>query len=483
MKLFVIPASLIFTATAFAGFTVGPDYERPAVPAPSAYADADTSGAAAFAAIGPDWWRSFNDQALNELESRALAANQDLRAALARVEQARAIAGVARSNYLPSLAIEPAVYRENHSRTISNALPAGTTTRYQVPLALSWELDLFGRVRRLNESTRAELAAASATFEAARLSLTAEVAATYFTLQALDRELQVVRDTIQVRREALQLVQARFDRGGVAELDVARAETELATTEADHAALSVRRAETQTALAVLLGEPAPGFNAPESAEDSNDSIPTIPSGLPSELLTRRPDIAAAERTLAAANARIGVAKAAFFPAISLTGAAGYASAEIDGLFKTDSRFWSIGPSIYLPLFQGGRNRANLARSRAAYEETLANYRQQVLVAFREVQDALTASKLLADQASAQGRAVSSARRGAELSRKRYDAGFVSYLEVVDAQRTALDVERTDARLTGQRWITHISLIKALGGGWQPPQATSALTGTFSQVHP
>jgi multidrug efflux system outer membrane protein len=200
------------------------------------------------------------------------------------------------------------------------------------------------------------------------------------------------------------------------------------------------------------------------------------------LLLRRPDIAAAERSLAAANARIGVAKAAFFPAISLTGGAGYASAEIDNLFKSDSRLWSIGPSIYLPIFQGGRNRANLARSRAVYEESIADYRQTVLVAFREVQDALTASRLIKDQANAQARAVGSARRGEELSRKRYDAGFVSYLEVVDAQRTALEVERADARLRGQQWITHISLIKALGGGWRNslPELSPG-RNAFSQV--
>jgi multidrug efflux system outer membrane protein len=204
--------------------------------------------------------------------------------------------------------------------------------------------------------------------------------------------------------------------------------------------------------------------------------------LPSELLERRPDVAAAERSLAAANARIGVAKAAFFPAISLTGSAGYASAEVDNLFKSESRLWSIGPSIYLPIFQGGRNRANLARSRAVFEESVADYRQQVLIAFSEVQDALTASKLLAEQASAQARAVASARRGAELSQRRYDSGFVNYLEVIDAQRTALEIERADARLGGQRWVTHIALIKALGGGWQQAENQQPTRSqTFSHV--
>ena len=470
--------SLLLSAPVFASLpAVGPDYHQPDVATAPSYRDAP--GAAAIT-LQPDWWLSFNDPVLTDLETRALSANQDLRASLARVEQARALAGIARSDYLPSLAVEPSVSRDRASREVGNPLPVQTTTTYRVPLVASWELDLFGRVRRLNENARAELAAAGATFDAARLALTAEVASTHFTLRALDRELAVVNDTLQVRRDALQLVQSRFNRGSVGELDVARAETELAATEADQAALANRRASTETALAVLLGTAAPAFNASANAEVLANVVPAIPAGLPSELLTRRPDVVAAERALAAANARIGVAKAAFFPSISLTGSAGYASADVDNLFDRSSRFWSFGPSLYLPIFQGGRNRANLQRSRAIFEESLATYRQQVLVAFREVQDALTASRLLADQASAQSRAVASARRGAELSQKRYDAGFVSYLEVVDAQRTALEVERADARLAGQRWITHIALIKALGGGWTSPSGP-APSGTLAQL--
>jgi multidrug efflux system outer membrane protein len=449
--------------------SVGRDYKRPDTPAPVAFRDASSVTSAPAPELAPDWWRLFDDPVLDQLETAALAANQDLRAALARVEQARAISGVARSTYLPSLALDPSLARTQTSQTVDNAPAKTLTTTHRLPLDFTWEIDLFGRVRRLNETTRAELAAAGATYEAARLSLTAEVATMYFTLRALDHERRVVAASIGLRHDALALVQARYKSGDAGDLDVARAETELATTEADAAALALRRASTENALAVLLGKAAPDFTAGESG-DFHDAMPAIPAGLPSGLLTRRPDIVAAERTLAAANARIGLAKAAFFPAISLTGNAGYASGDIDELFKGDSKLWSIGPSIYLPLFQGGRNRANLARSRAAYEETLANYRQRVLVAFREVQDALTASRLLTQQAGAQARAVASARRGADLSQKRYDAGYVSYFEVVDAQRTALEVERADARLTGQRWIARVALIKALGGGWQSPSS-------------
>ncbi|HTJ79849.1 MAG TPA: efflux transporter outer membrane subunit [Rariglobus sp.] len=461
-------AALITPAAWASVLTVGPDYKRPDAPDAPIYRDATAQTAPA---ISTEWWRAFNDPALNDLETRALAANQDLRAALARVQQARAAAGVARADYLPSVAVEPSANRARTSRTVDNALPATPSTTYQLPLSLNWEIDLFGRVRRLNESTRAQLAAAGATFDAARLSLTAEVATTHFTLRAIDRELDVVTKTASLRRDALKLIRDRFDNGTANDLDVARAETELATTEADAAALAIRRSATQDALAVLLGEAAPSFSASDSGSSPSalsSQLPSVPAGLPSSLLTRRPDIVAAERTLAAANARIGVAKADFFPAISLTGSAGYASADINNLFKTDSRLWSIGPSLYLPIFQGGRNRANLANARAVFDENLATYRQRVLVAFSEVQDALTASRLLADQSSAQQRAVTSAKRGAELAQKRYDAGYVSYLEVVDAQRTALEVERTDARLAGQRWITEVDLIKALGGGWQQP---------------
>ncbi|HWL16645.1 MAG TPA: efflux transporter outer membrane subunit, partial [Opitutus sp.] len=307
----------------------------------------------------------------------------------------------------------------------------------------------------------------AAEFEAVRLTLTAEVASSYFTLRALERERALLDETLAVRRRALELVRARVSGGAAADLDAARAETELAVAEADVAALENRRASAQNALAVLVGRPAPGFELPARAV-ALVQPPSIPAGMPSALLERRPDIAAAERALAAANARIGVAKAAFFPAISLTGSAGYATGDIDRLFETDSRTWSIGPRLYLPIFQGGRNRANLARSRAAYEEAVAGFRQQVLVAFREVQDALTTTRLLAEESAAQDRALASARRAVGLAQTRYDAGFVSYLEVIEAQRTALATERAATQLTARRLNASVALIKALGGGWHRP---------------
>lgn len=338
------------------------------------------------------WWNLFNDPTLDDLIVRALAANQDLRGAAARVEQARASAGLAQSNLWPQIAAHGAGVREQTSATTDNVFPDTLTTSIRTPLTISWELDLFGRVRHLNASARAEAEASAATFESVRLALTTEVAATYFSLRALDHELSLVRDGIGLRRRARDLAQSRFAHGLATELDVVRAEAEVATTEAELAALANRRASHQNALSVLLGAPAPDFVV-TTASIEHTAPPLVPPGLPSDLLERRPDIAAAERALAAATARIGVARAAFFPAISLTGSAGYASGEIDQLFRVDSRVWSFGPSLYLPIFQGGRNRAQLQRSSAAYAEAIASYRQRVLVAFREVQDALTAMRL------------------------------------------------------------------------------------------
>jgi multidrug efflux system outer membrane protein len=345
--------------------------------------------------------------------------------------------------------------------------PAPLTTTYRAPLGASWEIDLFGRVRRSSESAAAEADASAANFEAVRLALTAEVAANYFALRALDRELALLRDTVALRRRASELIGARYRSGAAAEIDTVRAETELATAEAETAAVAQRRATVQNALAVLIGAAAPDFTFAAATEPLREP-PVVPPGLPAELLERRPDVAAAERSLAAANARIGLARAAFFPAISLTGGAGFASGDIDLLANADSRIWSLGPSIYLPIFQGGRNRANLARSRAAYDEAVAAFRQRVLVAFREVQDALTATALLATQSSAQDRALAAARRATELAQIRYDAGFVSYLDVIDAQRTALAMERASVQLTAERFVTSVSLIRALGGGWHRP---------------
>jgi multidrug efflux system outer membrane protein len=327
-----------------------------------------------------------------------------------------------------------------------------------------------GRVQRTVEAAEHESEASLAAFESLRLVLQAEVAGGYFTLRALDRERETLERTVTLRARALDLLRARLRAGDVTELDVARSEVELSSAQADLASVTRARSEVQSGLAVLVGEPASEFEiAPATAAPGEP--PSVPAGLPGDLLERRPDVARAERDLAARNARIGVAQAAFFPTLRITGYAGVESKDFAGLFDLDNNIWSIGPSLSLPVFQGGRNEANLRRSRAEYEEGVAIYRQSVLFAFQEVQDALTATRLLAEQAAAIERGRDAARRAAELARIRFGAGFVGSIDVIDSDRSVLAAERAEAQVTGSRFVAAVQLVKALGGGWDPTAPT------------
>jgi multidrug efflux system outer membrane protein len=311
------------------------------------------------------------------------------------------------------------------------------------------------------------------------------VARNYFSLRALDAEIATVTSTVGLRHEQVQLTRGRFEGGIGNELDIAQAETELAATEADAAALARQRDQMENALAILAGQNPSTFHlAALSHADTNwhPQPPEIPAGLPADLLERRPDVAQAERQLAAANARIGVARAAFFPVLTLTGSGGFLSGDVDTLFNWNSRTWSIGPSLSLPIFAGGRNRANYRRSQAAFAETVAAYRQHVLVAFGDVEDSLASIRHLTDQAAAQERAVENARRATDLATDRYRSGIVAYISVVDASREALANERINAQLAGQRLIAAVQLIKALGGGWTvaPLYAHAATPASISR---
>ena len=465
-----------------AGWAVGPDYHRPAAPTANNFNDAALGtwkeATPADAIARGDWWRVYHDPLLDELEIQAAANNQDLKAAVARVTQARALARNAKAEFFPALSFDPFMFRQRESGNALNPVPNQLGNTYVVPFDLTYELDLWGRVRRSFEGANLDAQARLAAFENTLLLLKADVAQNYFALRTLDTERAILRNTLGLRRDALGLVNARFQGGAASELDVSRAETELNATAAELLAADRQRAEVEHALAVLVGKPASEFAVKELPLDANSLPPVIPAGLPSELLERRPDIAEAERNLAAANARIGVAKAAFFPVVRLTGIAGFESMDVDTLFNWQSRVWAIGPSITLPIFQGGRNRANLKRSQAAFEENAANYRQRILVAFKEVQDALTGARLLSEQADAQAKSLASARKTAAISNTRYRAGLVSYLEVVESERTALAAERESARITGQRFVTGVQLIKALGGGW----ADSALPDVAVNRH-
>jgi len=455
----------------FSWLKVGPDYQPPTNQVPAQY-KAESLGE--WKAGQPldtlpkgRWWEVYGDATLSDLEAQATESNQDLKAALARVDQARATARVARSDLLPNLNFNPSYTRVRYSPNQEPGFGGLTADSFHTPLDLSYEVDLWGRVRRGFEGARADAQASLAAYYGVLLTLQSDVAQNYFALRALDAEIATVQATVGLRREQLELVRGRLAGGIGNELDIARAEAELANTQADAASLARRRAELENALAILAGANPAAFQFPSSgATNWNPEPPVIPAGLPAHLLERRPDVAQAERELAAANARIGVAKAAFFPVLSLTGSGGYLSGDVDSLFKWDSRTWSIGPSLSLPIFAGGRNRANYQRSQAVYEEAVARYRQQVLVAFGDVESSLSGIRHLNDQAEAQQRAVASAQRAAGLASERYRSGIVSYLDVVDANREALQAERAGVRLVGQRLIASIQLIKALGGGWR-----------------
>ena len=437
------------------------------------------------APAGP-WWENFHDRTLNALEREAYENNQDLRIGLARLAEARAQSRLAAADFLPTVNLEPSAVRQRTSNTLPfqrgkligpNPFGAGTDSDlvintqplsrtynlFRFPFDLNWEIDLFGRVRHEVEAARANVEAGEADLENFRLSVTANVAADYFNLRALDAEIAVLQSTLKTRRDALEIAQERLQAGLTSELDVVRAQSDLAGNEANVIAVQRTRGDMENALAGLLGRTASSFTLPVVADLSEP--PAIPAGLPSQLLERRPDVASAERQLAAANARIGVATADFLPRIRLTGAAGFESADLGLLFQPQSRIWQIGPSISAPIFEGGRNAANLTAARARYEEGLANYRKQVLVAFQEVETALNDLRTLAAESAAQSRAVAAARRGLDLSLQQYEHGAVSYVEVLDAQRTLLAGQRASVQLLGQRSQATVQLIKALGGDW------------------
>ncbi len=445
--------------------TVGPDYARPEVPSAPAWQDEPEAKAFALDEIPAGaWWKLFGDPELDALQERVASENHDLKAALARIEQALASTKSVRASLYPSITADPTWTRTEYSPNSGLSFGSFTASDITVPVNLAWEVDLWGRVRRAVEAGERDVDALSASFEALKLSLHAEVASSWFTMRALDLELLVLQQSVEVRRNALELIQSRYDAGTGNELDLARTQNEVALAEAEFAAVSRRRAELRNALAVLAGQ-APSTFELELDKWTPTDLPEIPAGLPSDLLERRPDVAQAERELAARNARIGVAEAAFFPSLRLTGYGGLQSGELNNLFETDSRIWQLAPSLSIPIFQGGRLEADEARARAAFDEGVEIYRQRVLVAFREVQNALTSTKLLTQQSEAQARAVESAQRASQLSRTRFDAGFVSYLDVVDGDRTRLSAERARAQLLGLRFVNAVELIRALGGGW------------------
>jgi multidrug efflux system outer membrane protein len=464
LRTLLVPLTLLAT-----GCTLGPDYQRPpsVVPADYRWKAAEPRDAAP---KGP-WWEMYGDASLNRLQENALANNQTLKAAFARVDQARARARVSKADFFPTLTSSPSWqrYRTSSTTASNNGFPAQAITAndFSLPIDLSYEIDLWGKVRRAFESNRAGLLASAAAYQHVLFTLQADVAVAYYNLRALDHEIDILRQAIRLREESVVIFEKRYTSGLSSELDATRARSELATARADLAAAELRRSTQESTLAILCGQPAATF---EIAPELTPLVPPpVSPGLPSELLERRPDVAEAERTLAARNADIGVAQAAFFPSIRLTAGGGLQSAELSDLFMWESRIWSFGPQITLPIFSGGRNKAALDEARAAYEEAVANYRQAILVAFQEVDDALAGGRFLAEQSNALRLAVESSRKSAGLSITRYNNGVVDYLDVIDAERTRLQNELQAVRVDGERMTTSVLLVKAIGGGW--PSAT------------
>lgn len=461
------PALVIWLTSCAA---VGPDYKRPELPAPGQFKEIAAAGGATRAAkpLSDKWWELYADPKLNELETAAEAANPQLEAAAARVQQARAFARLAGANQKPYVSADPTLSRQRQSAT--RPLQPGSTVigytanDFRVPLDVSYEVDFFGRLQRGLESATASAEAEANAFETVRLGLHGDIAANYFAIREIDSEIEIVRNSIQLYKQSLVLVQARFKGGITSELDVTRAQAELAATESQAIGLQQRRANFEYALAVLLGKTPADFSLPSEARSAEPA--TVPPGLPSELLQRRPDIAQYERILAARSADIGVAQAQFFPHVTLTGGAGYESSTLSNLLKSGSLIGLIGGALSQPLFDGGRNQAALDRAKAAYDEALAQYKFKVLTAFQEVETSLAGLRVLAEQSEAQTRAVDWAQKTARISETRYKAGLVTYLDVIDAERSALSSQQLLAQLSGQRLAASVSLIKALGGGWQ-----------------
>jgi len=465
--------------------SLAPKFEQPSIAIPSRYKELAADERGSWKTAQPaesrargEWWKVFDDAVLDQLEAEAIGANQSLKAAAARVSQARALVGVAKADRSPQVNANFGPTREKVSPA-SLGLPENTNvapfTVWRGLATASYEVDLFGRVADSVNAARSDLAAGEAALRSVQLALQADVAQTYFALRETDEELQLLRDTVKLREESADLLARRFDLGDISEFDLARAKTELSVARSDAIALERQRAQLEHGLALLLGKPAAAFSLAPAPLVS--SLPLIPAGLPSSLLERRPDIAAAQRTMAAANARIGVAKSAFFPLLVLTAQGGFESAELGDLFKWSSRTWTLGPlfgtMLSMPLIDGGRNQANLDRSWAVLEESVADYRQRVLAAFAEVEDNLAAIRTLAGQADAARDSVSSATRALRIADSRYTAGASSYLDVIDTQRSLLSIQRLDTQVKGARAASTVALIRALGGGWDSAEKVSA----------
>ncbi|HEY1269293.1 MAG TPA: efflux transporter outer membrane subunit [Candidatus Binatia bacterium] len=465
--------------------TVGPDYVRPKMEVPAAYKEVDGWRVAEPQdnALRGAWWEMFNEPELNALEDQVDISNQNIAGAEARYRQARALVQEARAAFYPTVTIGLGVNRAVKSGTVDSGFTSGgkggggggsggnsgggghpaSFTTYTLPLDISWEIDVWGRIRRSVESARANAQASSGDLESARLSARSELAQDFFLLRALDTQKKLLDDAAAVFQTSLDLTNNRYKAGVASRGDVLQAETQLKSTQAQAIDVGVQRAQVEHAIALLIGKAPAELTIPPAVITAPP--PAIPIGLPSEILQRRPDIAGAERRMASANAQIGVAIAAYYPTVSLASSGGFESGNFGQWFSSPSHFWSVGPSISETVFDGGLRAGQTAEARANYDATLAIYRETVLGAFQEVEDNLAALRILENEARVQDQAVAAARQTVVVTLNQYKAGIVNYINVTVVQAAALANERTAADILGRRMIAAVLLIKALGGGW------------------
>jgi NodT family efflux transporter outer membrane factor (OMF) lipoprotein len=473
-----------FTTILLAGCTVGPKYSRPSIPtAPAdAYKAADgwkTAQPSDQLQRGP-WWEVFGDPQLNDLETQLSASNQTLKVAEARFRQARAIVGFNRSAEFPTISTAPGISSLRDSANQPYLPTTSTTGDFVLPLDLSYEVDLWGRVRRTVAASREEAQATAADLQSVSLSLHAELAFDYFELRSADAQKKLLDDTVKTYQDALQLTENRFDGGAAPKSDVAQAQTQLQTTMVQDTDVFVQRQQFEHAIAVLLGKPPSGFNLPPAP--LHVEPPDVAPGIPSQLLERRPDIAAAERRVAEANEQIGIAKAAYYPTIMLSATAGFEGDSITNWFTWPSRFWAVGPSMLETLFDAGRRHSTSQAALANYDGTVASYRQTTLTALQQVEDNLVALRVLDQEARQQKQATESAEESLQIFNDRYIGGADPYLQVLTAQTIALQNERNDVDIMRRRMDASVILIKALGGSWNVSQLpTNAQLGAKNQA--
>jgi len=470
-------AAAALVALLSAGCVVGPAYRRPDAPAPPAYKEEPPPGwkeaQPADGVIRGKWWEIFNDPALNHLEEQVNLSNQNVLMAEAQFRQAAAAVGVARSALFPTASASVSATGSRESANLLGSPPAGVSAvgTYNLPFGASYTADVWGSIRRGVKASTEAAQVTSAQVENARLLYQAELASDYFQLHGLDGDDELLERTVESYTEYLQLTRNRFAGGVATDSDVAQAETQLYTTQAELVDVGVARKQLEHAVAILIGKPPAALSIPRAPLKGR--LPVIPVGVPSELLERRPDIAAAERQVAAANEQIGIANAAFYPALTLSVSAGIESASFLEWLSWPSRVWSLGPQVAETLFDAGRRRGQVREAQAAYDAAAASYRQTVLTAFQQVEDNLSALRVMGDEAGTVANAVRSAERSVVVSTAQYKGGIANYLQVIEAQTVALADERTAVDLLTRRMVASVQLIEALGGGWDASKVPAA----------